>query len=97
MNKEQREELKKSIDVVSGIEVKSEYEQIGKYTLISYVEFLLDNYDNLIKYLEDKIKEIKDECASLGHLIDKSPWYEFNLKLSGYQDILERIRNNSYD
>ena len=51
----------------------------------------------LIKYLEDKIKKLKDECASYGHLIDKDTIHKFELQINDYQDILERLKSGKYE
>lgn len=53
--------------------------------------------DNLIKYLEEKIQRLKDECASLGHIIDKDTMQKFDLQINVYQDILERLKSGKYE
>lgn len=51
----------------------------------------------LIKYIEDKIEELKDECASFGHLIDRDTIHKYNLQIKLYEDLLERIKSDKYE
>lgn len=50
------EYLKSLIDAVSGIEVKSEAEQIAKYELTEHAEQLQNNWNELKKTIEEKIE-----------------------------------------
>ena len=52
---------------------------------------------DLIKYLEDNIKmfkKLQQEAINMGYNENVG---EFDLQLSSYQDILERVKNNNYD
>ncbi len=53
--------------------------------------------DNLIKYLEDMIAHLK-QCQSMAI---ESRYTEdakyFNLRISSYQDILERVKSGKYE
>ncbi len=52
--------------------------------------------DNLIKYLEDEIKQCKEDKKYMEKVIKESSAYESGL-IDAYYDILERIKNNNYD
>lgn len=53
--------------------------------------------ENLIRYIEDKIKKLKNECASFGHLIDRDTVHKYDLQIKLYEDLLERIKNNKHE
>ena len=73
------EELKKTIDIVAGIEVHSETEATAKEELISYVEQLQqENYilkqaiDNTYETSQDIMYEMQEENESLGKSVNKA-------------------------
>lgn len=51
--------------------------------------------ENLIKYLEDKIKEYKDMC--IGRLYSSRTRIECGVQIKACQGILERIKSGKYD
>lgn len=66
-------------------------------TLLNECEQRKQNQENLIKYIEEKIKKLKDECASFGHLIDKDTIHKYDLQIKLYEDLLERIKSDKYE
>lgn len=76
---------------------KTELLNLTKEELVDIIYKSMCDKDNLIKYLEDKIKKLKDECASLGHIIDKDTMQKFDLQINAYQDVLERLKSGKYE
>ncbi len=57
---------------------------------------LYQEKQKLIKYIEDKIKECKNTLEKLeGTGSHRIP--VLNARIYGYEDLLERIKNNNYD
>ncbi len=59
--------------------------------LLNENEMLIKNKNNLIKYLENKINEVKIggcDCQTTNM---------FEIEEKVYQDILERVKNNNYE
>ncbi len=53
--------------------------------------------ENLIKYLEDKIKELKSTIFVNSITSEDIELILLRIKLSCFEDILERIKNNNYE
>ena len=53
--------------------------------------------ENLIKYLEDKIKELKSTIFVNSITSEDIEFILLRIKLSCFEDILERIKNNNYE
>ena len=94
-------ELKKTIDIVSGIEVNSEAEAIAKETLISYVEQLHQENEQLknkikqiIEFIEVKIKIIK---ALFDPSLDDVEIWPLKSSLDRCQEILDFINKGGLD
>lgn len=74
------EELKDMfIDCIPVIKLRNERNQLKQ------------EKDNLIRYLEDKINEVKIGGCSC------ETTNNFEIARKAYQDILERVRNNNYE
>lgn len=66
--------------------------------LLNECEQRKQNQENLIKYIEDKIKKIRESTCDSKDLDDIKLFnYMSELMLSIYTDLLERIKNNNYD
>lgn len=71
------------------------------YSHEEFIEMMIDyeqrnqNQENLIKYLEDKIKKIKESLCNSKDVDDIKLFnYMKDLMLSIYTDLLGRIKNN---
>ena len=66
------------------------------YDLTLENDSLNQDKENLIKYLEDKIKELKDAKEFTDKVIQESSAYESGT-IDAYQDILERVKSGKYE
>lgn len=70
--------------------------EIEKNEVKSYIENLEQKEENLIKYLEDKIKECKNTIELLegtnSHRISM-----LQVQIKYYEDILERVKSGKYE
>ena len=96
-----KEDLKKAIDIVSGIEVHSEAEAIAKETLISYIELKDKVIDEAMEYFiedcpysiafkdEEEYKKVQNLCNCENCQDDyKKCWLKYF-----ENEILERGKN----
>lgn len=71
------------------------YQKGGTYVIpVEIFNDLFDNYENLIKYLEDKNKE--DDIKANG-MPPSSERDELITRARVYRELLERIKNNNYE
>ena len=101
MNKEELERLSKFKEQIC----RDRCEEYGtcvdcyiEFEDVQVVEKLLNNYNNLIKYLKNKIQHHNINVKQLrqkynNHLADVS---NDSFKMKIYQDILERVKSGKY-
>lgn len=63
------EYLKSLVDTVSGIEAKSEAEQIAKYELIEHTNQLQNNWNELKNSLKNEIERTNEIIAEDGDMV----------------------------
>lgn len=86
--------LKDCIKVVAGLDIKSESQAIAKEVVLSTLKNYQQNQENLIKYIEDKIR-------ILGICVEKAKTErdqdELEIRRGTFIEILERIKSGKYE
>lgn len=73
------------------------YQKGGSYLLpVEVFNEILDSQENLIKYIEDTIEEVKKAKEFANKVMQESSAYESGL-IDSYQDLLERIKSGKYE
>lgn len=78
-------------------EVYKETENFGRMQFVDRIATLELREEKLIKFLEDKIKRLREKGASYGLTIDYDIAEYIDTKIEAYKDILERMRSGKYD
>ena len=98
-----KEELKKAIDIVAGIEVHSEAEAIAKEELMSYVEQLQQENENL-RQINKEHQKLNGELRKENNILAEfekwleeemkrknSRWEQFRNQINTQELVLERL------
>ena len=67
-------------------------EQYGRMQFVKEIDKLQCEKQQLIKFLENKINDVKDYAISFGLFIDEDTSNEIDTKIKAYQEVLDFVR-----